>query len=115
LAICSCRIMHLVKILDKLSVGDFRWVVGYLKSLGIYIMLAYLHCIADVVGEHTAGATRAHTSVAGILRIATNISDPRVIETFSAKVLAVHVLYTPKASGSNGSYASSFGHVCGAL
>lgn len=59
----------------------------------------------------TACPSTAHSAVSRVIRITTNISHARIVQSLLAKLAPVHVLNTPKASRRDGGGLCAFGHV----
>ena len=59
----------------------------------------------------TACPSTAHSAVSRVIRITTNISHARIVQSLLAKLAPVHVLNTPKASSGDGGGLCAFGHV----
>jgi len=88
--------VHLVEEFNELAVGEAGGVVGYLEGFGM------------------ASSTRTDTPVTRILAVATDIAYTSIIETFSFKSFAVHMLDAPETACSDGALRSAFGGVdCG--
>lgn len=62
-------------------------------------------------GQLTSSTTRAHGAVAGALCVAADVADAGVQQALAAKVLAVHVLDAPEASGGQGALLRAVGDV----
>jgi len=61
-----------------------------------------------------ASSTRANTPVTRVFAVATDIAHPSVIETFSFKCFAVHVLDAPETACGDGTLCGTLGSVnCG--
>jgi hypothetical protein len=113
------RIMHLVEEFKKLSVRDFFWVEHDLKRLSIYDdgLVQYSQkrhqsalCGLEIL---TSGCPTANSSVARVLRIASNISDSCVQETFTRKCFPIHVLYAPETARRHSRKLGAGGQISG--
>lgn len=115
-----CRwVVHAVEEFEEGAVRDLFGVVNHLKGFGVWrivfslalFLLASLVVLREGVGEEkkdsekkarlTSGATRADSSVRRVGGVATNVSNARIKHGVLGEMVAVHVLDTPEAPGSN--------------
>jgi len=85
------RIMHLVEKLQKLSISDLAWIKRNLQRFRM------------------AGPPRTHSPIIWTLRIAPNISYPRIIQSFILELLPIHVLNAPETACGDGGFLRALG------
>ena len=88
LSIHCRRVVHFIQELDQLSVRQLFGVEEHQQGLGV------------------ACPTGADRAIGRIVGVASDVSDTCVDQTFTGKLLAVHVLDAPKAAGGNGAFLS---------
>jgi hypothetical protein len=99
LSVGSGRVVHAIEVFEQFAVGDLLRIEHELTSFCICgITMSAMHCKPDELVIRTSSPSRAYSTIARILRITSNVSYPRIVETFILEVFPVHMLHAPKTT-----------------
>ena len=111
--------MHLVEEREEGFVREGGGVVGDLEGFGVWrAMLAryahrFIHSLKGGERRLTACSTRTNSPITRIIRIATNVADPRIQQAFPIEILAEEMFDAPETSSCYGTFLCVLGQGLG--